>query len=101
MMAGLEAEFPGQFLLCRSSAVPRLMSMVRAKPDGEAETRRRFIRYSDRAIHLLVEEALAALPHKDLTVHAAGGLYQGQTLLNGEEGEGMCGVRSISFVWLW
>ena len=60
-------------VIAQSAAIRRLMSIVRAKSTGQSE----FVRYSNRVMRLLVEEALTLLPTEEASIETACGTYVG------------------------
>eukprot|EP00392_Amoebophrya_sp_AT5.2_P005310 g5319.t1 len=66
-------------VLVQSPAVARLMSFVRAKNTDQLN----FVKFSNRVMRLLVEEALSHLPHEDSPVETARGTYPGKKLGEG------------------
>ncbi|CAD7972172.1 unnamed protein product [Amoebophrya sp. A120] len=73
----MEASYPENLFVVKSPAIRRLMSIVRDKATDQFT----YVRYSDRAMRLLVEEALSYLPHNDKNVETACGTYEGSELV--------------------
>ncbi|CAD7935992.1 unnamed protein product [Amoebophrya sp. A25] len=71
-----------------SPAIRRLMSFVRDAATEQAP----FVRYSNRVMRILVEEALSYLPHKDTPITTACGVYSGKKLVEGQREGDLCGV---------
>lgn len=79
----------------RSRAIRRLMSVVRAAGTDQ----KAFVVASDRVMRLLTEEALAELPHEDVTVTTPCGPYDGCVLkTDSKKRSGEAALTAVSIV---
>lgn len=77
------------FILVKSPAIRRLMSVVRAK----STLRKEYIESSDRVMRLLCEEAISYFPHAEIDVTTPCGTYKGLQLVVPESE--LCAVSII------